>query len=127
MHAGWSAGARAEPHNHGGASGAVLVLYGHFVETTWQLAGGTLAPLAQHRHGPGSVMTVGPGLIHALDARTEGATLHVYAPPVSRMRVYDRAAQQVLELSDEHGAWLPNDARHVLARCSFEEACDGRR
>lgn len=125
MQAGWHLGGYAVPHDHGPATGAVLVLSGYFVETVWQLRAGQLAAIAAHEHSKGSVMRVTAGLVHSLHALSEGHTLHVYAPPVTGMRVYDLAAREVLELADEHGAWLPRDPHVVRARRSFEEACDG--
>jgi hypothetical protein len=136
MHAGWETGGRAEPHDHGAGRGAVLVLSGHFVETVWRLEarGGSqpqtdvqLCAVMRREHETGSVMEVEPQLIHSLEACAPGATLHVYAPPVTGMRVYDREKQQRLTLSDECGAWLPSDARQVQARCSFREAWHGER
>jgi cysteine dioxygenase len=127
MQAGWQPDGCAVPHDHGLATGAVLVLGGSFVETIWRLRIGQLSALGAYSHTAGSVMRVSSGLLHSLHAHGVGHTLHVYAPPVTGMRVYDVAAREVLELSDEHGAWLPRDRHFVRARRSFEEACDGER
>ncbi|MEZ5178561.1 MAG: class I SAM-dependent methyltransferase [Acidimicrobiales bacterium] len=56
----------------------------------------------------GEVYAFGPEVVHAMGAdEAGGLTLHVYAPPPGRTRVFDLANREVLLLGGDHGAWIP--------------------
>src|SRR5688500_6686312 len=52
MLATWSEGQACAPHDHGASSGAVLVLEGTFVETSYRMDQGQLEATWQREHGP---------------------------------------------------------------------------
>lgn len=83
---GWTTGQQVEPHDHGGAAAAFVVLDGTLTEVTIGVAGTTTATLRE-----GAVSTVPPGTVHdVVDLAAAPATsLHVYSPPLSTMTFYE--------------------------------------
>lgn len=115
MLAGWRAHERCAPHDHGDALGVVIVLAGRFTETRYRKCGGALARSGQTTVEQGGALQVRAGLIHDMRCDAPGATLHVYLPAIDRMRVYDLEGRATWIVDDNAGAWIPCDARHVIA------------
>ena len=117
MIAHWGTQAECYPHDHGEALGVVLVLSGEFVEQSFTLVGSSLRKLDPPRaFRTGDVLPVTAHDIHSLRALREGVTLHFYAPPIRRMKVYDQNRRTIFTVSDNCGAWVPSDESLILAR-----------
>ena len=116
MLAGWAAEGRSAPHDHGGAHGFVIVVAGRFSETSYRFDGRELWPLAGRELAAGDVLRSAPGVIHDMQARERGLTLHLYFPAIHAMRVYDRLARATVRVTGACGAWLPREAALVLER-----------
>lgn len=116
MLAGWQAAARCAPHDHGDACGLVIVLRGRFSETRYDCTSQGLVRRSTSVAETGAALPVANGLIHDLRCDEEGATLHVYTPPIANMRVYDTATRTTWMVNGNAGAWIPRNRDDVVAQ-----------
>lgn len=89
---GWLPGQRTAAHGHGESFGVTCVLEGTLTEVEYCLApGGQVSKSERRRHGPGSVFREQPHTIHRVEhaGRVRAVSLHLYAPPLRRMELYD--------------------------------------
>jgi cysteine dioxygenase len=89
---GWLPGQRTAAHGHGESFGATCVIDGTLIEVEYRLApGGQVLKSERRRHGPGSVFREQPHTIHRVEhaGRVRAVSLHLYAPPLRRMELYD--------------------------------------
>jgi SAM-dependent methyltransferase len=107
MVARWRPGAVCAPHDHGGSSGFVLAAQGTFAERRYRWDGADLVVASELEHPDGHAFGFGPDVVHDMRVGTAGISLHVYAPEPARMRVYDVARAEVLDLVGDFGAWIP--------------------
>lgn len=109
MLASWQPGVRCAPHDHGGASGLVLVLAGRFEERLFALDGPALAaPREVRRWRAGEAIAVARDVVHDMQsAEPVGLTLHLYPGDAAPARVYDAEARCTYLVRG--GAWLPPD------------------
>jgi len=86
----WTREQGIELHDHGGASGAMLVVDGELTEHFTNLA--TSAPARQARLPRGYVRCFGPTHVHDLQNRSGDAatSIHVYSPALTSMTFYRR-------------------------------------
>ena len=117
--ASWSGNEACAPHDHGTSLGAVFVVQGHFRETVYRMQSGLLEAVSRRDFARGDLLPVEREEIHGMEPLEPGVTLHVYAPPISCMRVFDRDRREALTVADECGAWIPRDVRLVTARTCF--------
>jgi hypothetical protein len=106
MLAAWREGARCAPHDHGGASGFVLVLAGSFRETRFEFDGEELRKRSERCVRAWEYSQAPEAAIHDLCAERGGITLHVYAPCIERMRVFDVEQRATLLVPGDRGAWV---------------------
>ncbi|TNF29684.1 MAG: hypothetical protein EP329_15155 [Deltaproteobacteria bacterium] len=112
----WRPGATCAPHDHGEAAGVIHLVEGVFTERTYAREGDRLVVVATREVAAPAVLEAGPGVIHDMRCDRAGVSLHVYAPRIHGMRVYDLARREVLVVSDDCGAWVPSDPAQVVAR-----------
>lgn len=88
---GWEVGQDIELHDHGDSSGAVVVCDGALDEQHTRLGG--VEPLRARRHDRSATFDFGPGYVHSLGnpGPDPATSVHVYAPPLARMRFYEYA------------------------------------
>jgi cysteine dioxygenase len=89
---GWLPEQRTAAHGHGESFGVTCVLEGTLTEVEFRLAaGGQLLKSERRKHGPGSVFHEQPHTIHRVEhaGRGRAVSLHLYAPPLRRMELYD--------------------------------------
>ncbi|MFF4891051.1 cysteine dioxygenase [Micromonospora chersina] len=100
----WLPGQGTDLHDHGGSSGAFLVVAGSLVEET--VAGGRLRP---HRLAAGAGRRFGPRHVHVVTNRGDwpAVSVHVYRPALRRMTRYRLAAGRLLvaEVAEAGVAW----------------------
>lgn len=92
----WPAHAMSEWHDHGGASGAFVVVRGALLEERWR--SGTQNP--GQLYGPDEHSSFGPGLIHRTSAFGDEPALsvHAYAPGLDGSRTYDLVDGSLVEV-----------------------------
>ena len=91
---GWLPGQRTVPHGHGESFGLTCVLQGTLTEVGYSLVpGGQLAKGARRTYRTGGVFHEQPDTIHHVEHAGRGRTisLHLYAPPLQRMELYEAA------------------------------------
>ena len=87
----WPAGTAVSPHHHGDSDAAFVVSSGTLTETRW------LDGRREERTiAPGHGATLERGVVHDVAAPVEALSVHVYAPPLSRMAFFDDQAERVL-------------------------------
>jgi cysteine dioxygenase len=89
---GWLPGQRTAPHGHGESFGLTCVLEGTLSEVEYRLArSGQVMKAERRKHRPGSVFHEQPHTIHHVEhaGRTRAVSVHLYAPPLSRMELYE--------------------------------------
>ena len=89
---GWLPGQRTPRHGHGESFGATCVLEGALTEVEYRLApGGQVLKSERRKHVAGSVFHEQPHTIHRVEhaGRVRAVSLHLYAPPLQRMELYD--------------------------------------
>jgi hypothetical protein len=115
----WSGHEAGAPHDHGVSQGAVYLLEGRMRETLYRMTSGVFETLAQREHARAELLSLSRDAIHALEPVGPALTLHVYAPPMSCMRVFDRDPAEPLVAPHGARAWIPRDVRLVTARTCF--------
>jgi len=96
----WLPGQATGLHDHGGSSGAFVVVTGTLTETT-------VAPSGAHEVvrllAPPRVRTFGGAHVHDVANRgnVPAISLHVYAPALKTMRRYERIEEQLRQVSEE--------------------------
>lgn len=114
----WRPGASSAAHDHGRARGRVFVVAGTVEERVVVEAADGLRVTAVRRVSAPAILEVEPGVVHVMHAVDAALTLHVYEPPIERMRIWDAERREVLEVDDDHGAWQPEPDR-VIARAAW--------
>jgi cysteine dioxygenase len=120
MIAHWPAGSVCWPHDHGEAWGAVLVLEGKVFERGFALAGELRESGPEREYGAGEAVLVRPGGIHNMRAEPRSITLHLYAPPIREMKVYDQRSRLIYTVADDCGAWIPREPNLIIRRETFD-------
>lgn len=106
MLAAWRPGARSAPHDHGNSEGVVIVLAGNFSETRFEFDGESLRRRGSERYAAWDALVAPHGAIHQMSTDGGGYTLHVYAPCIDAMRVYDITRRSTLLVTGDSGAWV---------------------
>ena len=95
----WPPGSSIEPHDHGDAHGAFVVVAGEVIESRWYRS-------RRHRRRlrAGDSSAVRLGAVHDVAAAgTKAAvSVHVYSPPLRTMRFYDETGQRVMAMKIFH-------------------------
>jgi hypothetical protein len=100
----WLPGQGTQLHDHGGSSGAFVIVSGTLTERT--LAGdrdSTSLALTGTRYGPGRGRSFGGHHIHQVvnDSTEPAVSLHVYGPALIEMTRYEIASGRLLTLAVE--------------------------
>jgi hypothetical protein len=100
----WLPGQGTDLHDHGGSSGAFLVVAGALTEET--VSGGLLRP---HRLAAGAARRFGARHVHLVTNRADrpAVSVHVYRPALRRMIRYRLAdgLLRVAEVAEAGVAW----------------------
>ncbi|MBV1858616.1 MAG: cysteine dioxygenase family protein [Nannocystaceae bacterium] len=109
MLARWTPGISCAPHDHGGARGTVCVLQGHATHRVWEFVSGRLRCTSTQGIATGERIRCGRRLIHSME-QGEGVealvTLHLYAPAIETMTVYDTRLGTSIVVEGSSGAWI---------------------
>ncbi len=107
---GWSDDCPCAPHDHGAATGVVLVLRGEGIEHEWIAVGQGVRPGTNRELSAPAMVRVLPGVVHSMTTRGSAITLHMYTPAITGMRVYDVERHRTLVVADDCGAWIPDES-----------------
>ncbi|MDN4073212.1 cysteine dioxygenase [Fictibacillus terranigra] len=113
----WSQTLDCSPHDHGRSFGWVQVISGSSNHTLYKLQpGGLPVAVKKEIEKKGSLLHVGRGMIHKMGTYEKKPliTLHVYSPPISGMKVFDLEKCAACIVSEDCGAWWPDEQRQLL-------------
>lgn len=116
------------PHDHGESHGWIQVLNGTSVNSVYEVNGTSLPKeLFKEYHHQGKFFYAPQKGVHKMQA--DGArglvTLHFYSPPISGMKVYDLEKCAACIVSDDCGAWWPEDQRQKIKEMRLNKQEDG--
>ncbi|WP_137789400.1 cysteine dioxygenase family protein [Bacillus sp. E(2018)] len=105
------------PHDHGSSQGWIKVLNGSSENTVYEInETGLPSELFTKTHKKGQMFYAPKDGVHKMKAeeKSDLVTLHLYSPPISGMKVYDLEKCSVCVVSDDCGAWWPDEQRQKL-------------
>lgn len=100
------------PHDHGNSHGWIQVISGTSQNSIYEVKGkGLPKELFYQYHQKGQLFYAPKKAIHKMKAsnNTDMVTLHLYSPPVTGMIVYDLEKCAACVVSDDCGAWWPDE------------------
>ncbi|SDM68948.1 cysteine dioxygenase [Fictibacillus solisalsi] len=113
----WSSYLDCAPHDHGQSYGWVQIIAGCSDHWIYEISHDSLPwEKLKRKEKSGSYLNVGKGMIHKMGSRGEESliTLHVYSPPISGMKVYDLNKCAACIVSEDCGAWWPEEQKQQL-------------
>ncbi|MEH7251512.1 cysteine dioxygenase family protein [Neobacillus niacini] len=105
------------PHDHGHSHGWIQVVSGTSLNSIYEMKGkGLPTELFHQYHQQGKYFFAPKKSIHKMKAsnNTEMVTLHLYSPPITGMIVYDLEKCAACVVSDDCGAWWPDEQYQKL-------------
>ncbi|MCT2534486.1 cysteine dioxygenase family protein [Aquibacillus koreensis] len=119
----WS-GLACAPHDHGHSKGWIQVLSGTTLNSVYEVKENSLpTELFEEFHHKGKLFYAPTKGVHKI--KSAGAenllTLHLYSPPIRDMIVYDLDKCAACIVSDDCGAWWPEEQRQRLKEIRFKE------
>ncbi|MEH7307449.1 cysteine dioxygenase [Neobacillus drentensis] len=100
------------PHDHGSSHGWIQVLSGTTLNSVYEVNGNGLPSELFHEcYHMGKYFYAPKKAIHKMKAsnNTDLVTLHLYSPPITGMIVYDLEKCAACVVSDDCGAWWPEE------------------
>lgn len=113
----WANHRECAPHDHGSSYGWINIITGestHMLHTLDQ--DDVPVPYLRRTEKAGFRFFAPRGMIHQMGNMTDDmlVTLHVYSMPITGMKVYDLERCAACVVSDDCGAWWPEDQRQRL-------------
>jgi cysteine dioxygenase len=124
----WAAGRECSPHDHGRSFGWIHVVSGTILHRLHTLDQDDIPVSFATRTEPtGTVMFAPRGAVHSMGNLTgePTLTLHLYAPPIQAMKVWDLERCAMCVVSDDCGAWWPEDQRQRLQEIKLHRTAAG--
>lgn len=113
----WAARRECAPHDHGASFGWVHVMAGTVTHTLFTLdRDGIPVPFGSRLEHAGSRYFAPRSLVHSMGNPQDDltVTVHVYCPPITGMKVCDLSRCAACVVSDDCGAWWPDDQRQLV-------------
>lgn len=113
----WSSEMDCAPHDHGGSAGWIQVAGGSSSHTIYKTGkNGMPVTHAVKIEPEGRVFYAPKRMIHKMGAAGSKRliTLHLYSPPITGMKVYDLEKCAACIVSEECGAWWPEEQRQIV-------------
>lgn len=104
------------PHDHGQSYGWIQVINGTTNNTVYQCQDGFLpeALFSQDKQQGSVFFAPKSGIHHMKSSDDTLVTLHLYSPPIKNMKVYDLDQCAACIVSEDCGAWWPEDQRQKI-------------
>jgi cysteine dioxygenase len=112
------------PHDHGNSHGWIQVINGTSLHTVYEVdENGIPAELFNELQQHGNLFHAPIKGIHKMQASedTDLITLHLYSPPITGMKVYDLEKCAACVVSDDCGAWWPDDQRQKVREIQLKK------
>lgn len=119
----WYPNSACIPHDHGGKEGAIYVLSGCLDHSIYEYKNAKLHLLHQLQANEGCELYTSPSMIHSVNSLDAfpSISLHVYALPINRMRLFYEPTQTIITVKGSTTATFPQDPSNILETCSFQE------
>ncbi|RQW19029.1 hypothetical protein EH196_18970 [Bacillus sp. C1-1] len=118
----WS-GLDCAPHDHGNSYGWIQVIAGNVSNQLFRVQSNELPELfVEKYYKQGKTFFAPKKSVHRMEGNKGLLTLHLYAPPISGMKVYDLKKCAACVVSDDCGAWWPEDQKQRLKVIQLNEA-----
>ncbi|MCA1066273.1 cysteine dioxygenase family protein [Rossellomorea sp. AcN35-11] len=105
------------PHDHGDSMGWIQVMNGNSVNTIFEVKENQLPQeIFTREYKEGSFFFAPKKGVHKMRRGSEEAlvTLHLYSPPIEGMMVYDLEKCAACLVSEECGAWWPENMKQKI-------------
>ncbi|WP_054703900.1 cysteine dioxygenase family protein [Bacillus sp. JCM 19041] len=103
------------PHDHGNSFGWIQVINNDCENTVYKADGNGLPQeLFTKTYRNGKLFFAPQNGIHKMKGTVGLVTLHLYAPPITGMKVYDLKKCAACVVADDCGAWWPEDQRQKI-------------
>ncbi|WP_078393156.1 cysteine dioxygenase [Shouchella patagoniensis] len=103
------------PHDHGNSFGWIQVVSNDCQNTVYKTNDdGIPQELFTQTHRNGKLFLAPRKGIHKMKGRKGLVTLHLYAPPITGMKVYDLQKCAACVVADDCGAWWPEEQRQKI-------------
>lgn len=115
------------PHDHGHSFGWIQVLDGTAKNTVYEINGDTLPEeLFTEFQQRGKVFFAPKKGVHKMSVTNSGklVTLHIYSPPITGMKIYDLTKCAACIVSDDCGAWWPEETRQKVKEIKLRKAAE---
>ncbi len=125
----WAARRQCAPHDHGSSFGWVNILSGDVEHILYTLDQNDVpTPYLTRTEKCGTRYFAARSMVHAMGNPADEltVTVHIYAPPITLMKVYDLERCSVCVVSDDCGAWWPTDQRQLLEVMRLDRAAASR-
>ncbi|KKI89050.1 hypothetical protein WQ54_27875 [Bacillus sp. SA1-12] len=112
------------PHDHGNSSGWIQVLSGTSCNSVYEVnENGLPVELFHQYYQKGTSFYAPKKAIHKMKASNHSdlVTLHLYSPPITGMIVYDLQKCAACVVSDDCGAWWPDEQYQKVKEMRFRK------
>lgn len=113
------------PHDHGNSHGWIQVLSGTSLNSVYEVKeNGLPTELFQQYHHKGKFFYAPKKAIHKMQAShsSDLVTLHLYSPPITGMIVYDLQKCAACVVSEDCGAWWPDEQYQKVKEIQLKRA-----
>lgn len=109
----WSSDQDSLPHNHGASAGWMYVFCGTAKNCIYRYEGNHHVLDAEDILSAGEIAFVPQKMVHSMGNYTKERliTVHLYAPPITRMKVFDADVAYIV--SNDCGAWQPQPSQII--------------
>ncbi|MBY6035762.1 cysteine dioxygenase family protein [Fictibacillus nanhaiensis] len=112
------------PHDHGNSHGWIQVLTGSSLNSVYEVKeNGLPSELFEEIHQKGKFFYAPIKGVHKMKAAggKDLVTLHLYSPPISGMMVYDLKKCAACVVSDDCGAWWPEEQHKKIKEIQLSQ------
>ncbi|MFD2214541.1 cysteine dioxygenase [Metabacillus endolithicus] len=112
------------PHDHGSSFGWIQVINGTAKNTVYKVDGTKLPiELFTEFQENGKMFFAPEKGVHKMSVlnKSKLVTLHLYSPPITGMKVYDLNKCAACIVSDDCGAWWPEEQRQKVKEIQLEK------
>ncbi len=118
----WAPGMSSAPHDHDESYCSMKVLKGCLSNVFCKVKNNKLSNLKQSIHNSGDILSIKARQIHIIANLSEepSYSLHLYAKPIQKMKVYNPDQNCYYIVPDGHGAWLPRNKNSIIDKCKID-------
>ena len=116
----WGINRKCQIHSHGSQTcGFIKVMKGTVANYNYKKGcDNSLIQISSNIYSTGDLFFVPSGILHQMHSITQEQliTLHFYVPPITSMKIYDVTHNLVFQVTDDCGAWFPEENQIVSVK-----------